>query len=145
MSAVIESLMDAIVTELNTGGGTFNQAFTAVKQLMPAYDEPSGVEVTIRQGTTVREKVSRGRSYRKIYMVYVVVRAPIDEGEPGADANAEIGDMLELTEQIATHITEQPATLAGLVCLGSSDEVPPDEDLLEGCFYYSLTAFTFSA
>ena len=93
--SLIADITDAVVTALN--GGAFSQAFTAVRAYAPLYDlqDMATLRVTVVPRSMRIDSASRSMAQHDLEIDVAVQK------KLAAADNAEIDDLMDLTEEIA--------------------------------------------
>jgi len=145
--SLVTDIADAVAAEINTAApGTFSQAFTAVRKVVPAYELE---ELTDLKVTVVPKAVEISGSTRSASQYDITVDIGIQKKlPPGSDASDEQVETLgTLVDQLAEYLRRRPLSAAPFASwVGiTNDPVYAPEHLLEKRVFTSVLTLTYRA
>jgi hypothetical protein len=113
-------IADAVATELNAAEpGTFSQAFTAQRQVLPAFELPDLADLKV---TVVPKAVLTSGGSRSLTQMDVSVDIGIQK-KLGNDIDAQVAELGTLVDQIGDYLRRRPLAQAKYAAwTGSSNE-----------------------
>ena len=147
--SLVTDIADAVAAEINAAPGspaTFNQTFTAVRKVVPAYELEELAELKV---TVVPKAVEISGSTRSASQYDITVDIGIQKKlPPGSEASDEQVEALgTLVDQIAEYLRRRPLSAAPFAAWVSitNDPVYAPEHLLEKRVFTSVLTLTYRA
>ncbi|NBC11285.1 MAG: hypothetical protein GVY24_06040 [Planctomycetes bacterium] len=145
--SITTDIADAVTAELNSApGGTFSQAFTAQRRVLPVYELEQLAELRV---TVVPKAVAITGSTRAAsqyeFTIDIGVQRKLLTG--AGDADTEVDTLGSLVDQIAAYLRQRPLTGAPWVSWVSmtNDPVYAPEHLHEQRVFTSVLSVTYRA
>lgn len=147
--SLVTDIADAVAAEINAAPGspaTFNQTFTAVRKVVPAYELS---ELTDLKVTVVPKAVEISGSTRSASQYDITVDIGVQKKlPPESEASDEQVETLgTLVDQIAEYLRRRPLSAAPFAAWVSTtnDPVYAPEHLLEKRVFTSVLTLTYRA
>jgi hypothetical protein len=137
-------IADAVAAELNAAEpGTFGQAFTAQRQVLPAFELPDLANLKV---TVVPKAVLTSGASRSLTQLDVSVDIGIQK-KLGSDMDTEVAALGTLVDQIGDYLRRRPLAAARYAAWAGSNNEPvyaPDH-LAEHRVFTSVLTVTYRA
>ncbi|MAX25274.1 MAG: hypothetical protein CMJ19_12310 [Phycisphaeraceae bacterium] len=146
--SLVTDIADAVAAEINAAPGspaTFNQTFTAVRKVVPAYELSELTELKV---TVVPKAVEISGSTRSASQYDITVDIGIQKKLPATpEMDAEVETLGMLVDQIAEYLRRRPLSTAPFASWVSitNDPVYAPEHLLEKRVFTSVLTLTYRA
>jgi len=146
--SLVTDIADAVAAEINAAPGspaTFNQAFTAVRKVVPAYELSELADLKV---TVVPKAVEITGSTRSASQYDITVDIGIQKKLPATpEMDAEVEMLGTLVDQIAEYLRRRPLSTAPFAALVSitNDPVYAPEHLLEKRVFTSVLTVIYRA
>jgi len=146
--SLVTDIADAVAAEINAAPGspaTFNQTFTAVRKVVPAYELS---ELTDLKVTVVPKAVEITGSTRSASQYDIAVDVGIQKKLPATpEMDTEVETLGTLVDQIAEYLRRRPLSAAPFAAWVSiaNDPVYAPAHLLEKRVFTSVLTLTYRA
>ena len=146
--SLVTDIAGAVAAEINAAPGspaTFNQTFTAVRKVVPAYELSELTELKV---TVVPKAVEISGSTRSASQYDITVDIGIQKKLPATpEMDAEVETLGMLVDQIAEYLRRRPLSTAPFASWVSitNDPVYAPEHLLEKRVFTSVLTLTYRA